>query len=163
MCYGNWCIEIRKYWCILSLDLNQGVCVLMPELAVSFISVSVKDSSVCCWGTVNRLFICFSSKHCSFVYNTIRSNLILTCCSPLSPIVGMAMSKIIYICTHNWKGGKQPLRMQWTKKALGGPDLMRTFIRGSWMHLPNMIVIVHSHYLGARPEFDKKEQWLFTI
>jgi hypothetical protein len=49
------------------------------------------------------------------------------------------------------------------QKALGGPDLMRTFIHGSWMHLPNMIVIVHSHYLGARPEFDKKEQWLFTI
>jgi hypothetical protein len=26
------------------------------------------------------------------------------------------------------------------------------------MYLPKMIVIVHSHYLGARPEFDQKEQ-----
>jgi hypothetical protein len=120
----------------------------MPELAVSFISVSVKDSSVCCWGTANRLFICFSSKYWSFLYNTIRSNLILTCCSPLSPTVGMAMSKRIYIYTHNLKGGKQPLRMQWTKKALGGPDLMRTFIQGSWMYLPNMIVIVQATIWG---------------
>jgi len=67
VCYGNWCIEIRKYWCILSLDFNQGAWVLMPELAVA-----VKHSSVCCWGTANRLSICFSSKHCSFVYNTYK-------------------------------------------------------------------------------------------
>ncbi len=157
MCYGNWCIEIRKYWCILSLDFNQGAWVLMPELAVS-----VKDSSVCCWGTANRLFICFSSKHCSFVYNTIRSNLTWPAAPPSVPLLGWQCQKE-YIYTHNWKGGKHPLRMQWTKMALGGPDLMRTFIHGSWVYLPNMIVIVHSHYLGARPEFDKKEQWLFTI
>jgi hypothetical protein len=100
----EWYIKIRT-WCILSLDFNQGVWVLMPELAVSFISVSVKDSSVCCWGTPNRLFICFSSKHCSFVYSTIRSNLILTCCSPFSPTVGMAMSKRIYIYT--WLEGRK--------------------------------------------------------
>lgn len=163
MCYGNCYIEIRT-WCILSLDFNQGVWVLMPELAVSFISVSVMDSSVCCWGMANKLFICFSSKHCSFVYNTIRSNLILTCCSPLSPTVGDGnVKKSIYVHII-WKGRKQPVRMQWTKKGSwetrSDEDLHSW---QSWMYLPDMIVIVHSHYLGARPEFDQKEQWLFTI
>jgi hypothetical protein len=48
---------------------------------------------------------------------------------PSVPLLGWQCQKE-YIYTHNWKGGKQPLRMQWTKKALGGPDLIRTFIHG---------------------------------
>jgi hypothetical protein len=53
----------------VTLNFYHPYCCITPELAVSFISLSVKEFQVCCWVAAHRLFMCFSSEHCSFGYN----------------------------------------------------------------------------------------------
>jgi hypothetical protein len=72
----------------------------------------------------------------------------LTCCSTLIPLLGWQCQKE-YIYTHNWKGGKQPLRMQWTKKGSWGTRSDED-LHGSWMYLPNMIVICAQPLFGCQ-------------